>query len=48
MLYCKLKEEGEGGGGLLVFEDQKVNGPSNIAMQFTQFCFICALRRQYN
>ena len=32
----------EMGGGIML-EGRNVKGPSNIEMQFTQFCFICAL-----
>ena len=39
MLYGKIN--GDGGG--IMFEGRNVKGPSNIEMQFTQFCFICAL-----
>ena len=46
--YILNKKNRGRAGGLLVFEDRKVKGPSNIATQFTQFCSICTLGRQYN
>ena len=45
MIYGDMKEDG---GVLVVLKGQKVKGPSNMAMQFTQFCFICALGTEYN
>ena len=46
MIYGDMKEDA--GGVLLVLKGQKVKGPSNMATQFTQFCFICALGTEYN
>ena len=45
MIYGDMKEDG---GVLVVLKGRKVKGSSNMAMQFTQFCFICALGTEYN
>ena len=45
MIYGDIKEQG---GMLVVLKGRKEKGPSKMATQCKQFCFICALRTKYN